>query len=83
MTNQSTLIRNVIYILTLCEYSESLLDFTNFSPMVTKIHPSETESNNYEFLEKCEIVQSLYLAVILFIFNNLCTHSLSEDGREI
>ena len=50
--NWSTLIRNVIYILTLRESCKSLLQFINFSHMVTKIHPSETESNNYEFLKK-------------------------------
>jgi len=51
--------------------------------MVTKIHPSETERNNYEFLKKCEIVHVLYLAVMFFIFNNFNTHILFEDGREI
>ena len=83
MRNWSTLIRNVIYILTLYECAPSLIQFINFSLIVTKILPSETESNNYEFLEKCEIVHSLYLAVIYFIFNNCYRRSLSEDVREI
>ena len=73
MRNRSTLIRNVIYISTLYECSESLLNFINFFLMVTKIRPSETESNSYEFLEKCKIVQTLHLAVIFFLILTIFT----------
>jgi hypothetical protein len=41
--------------------------------MVTKIRPSETESNNYEFLKKYEFVQALYLGVI-FLFLRIFIH---------